>query len=188
MPNPRHLVSQERLLELAVMAREGGPPDGALFELPCEEFIRILEHIEVLQETILETLGDFCELCGCTQHTACPEGCHWVAEGLCSSCQYQVEEADDDDGWQVVDLLTGEPLGDDDGPIIYMARKTAELSASMGVALFQVAACQACDWTGRYPEETGTCPTCGGAVRCLDEYRAVDGRRMDCDDVEVTRG
>lgn len=27
-----------------------------------------------------------CRVCGCTQNRACPGGCHWVEEDLCSSC------------------------------------------------------------------------------------------------------
>jgi hypothetical protein len=27
-----------------------------------------------------------CRKCGCTQLEACPEGCSWVAEDLCSAC------------------------------------------------------------------------------------------------------
>lgn len=27
-----------------------------------------------------------CRECGCTQHNACPGGCYWVSENLCSKC------------------------------------------------------------------------------------------------------
>ncbi len=27
-----------------------------------------------------------CRVCGCTQNRACPEGCWWVEEDLCSAC------------------------------------------------------------------------------------------------------
>ena len=27
-----------------------------------------------------------CRVCGCTQNRACPGGCHWVEEDLCSAC------------------------------------------------------------------------------------------------------
>ena len=27
-----------------------------------------------------------CRLCGCTNHSACPGGCWWVTEDLCSAC------------------------------------------------------------------------------------------------------
>ena len=27
-----------------------------------------------------------CRVCGCTETTACPGGCHWVEADLCSSC------------------------------------------------------------------------------------------------------
>lgn len=36
----------------------------------------------------LTTLGiQSCRRCGCTQECGCPEGCYWVEEDLCSSCQ-----------------------------------------------------------------------------------------------------
>lgn len=28
-----------------------------------------------------------CRVCGCTQEHACPGGCHWVEENLCSACE-----------------------------------------------------------------------------------------------------
>lgn len=27
-----------------------------------------------------------CRVCGCTQHNACPGGCYWVEDDLCSAC------------------------------------------------------------------------------------------------------
>ncbi len=27
-----------------------------------------------------------CRVCGCTQDNACPGGCYWIAEDLCSMC------------------------------------------------------------------------------------------------------
>jgi hypothetical protein len=28
----------------------------------------------------------FCRICGCTQNNACPDGCYWIEENLCSGC------------------------------------------------------------------------------------------------------
>ena len=28
-----------------------------------------------------------CRQCGCTDNRACPEGCYWVEDDLCSACQ-----------------------------------------------------------------------------------------------------
>ncbi|HYP38247.1 MAG TPA: hypothetical protein VEQ62_18070 [Stellaceae bacterium] len=30
-----------------------------------------------------------CRLCGCTDHSACEDGCYWVEEDLCSKCEHQ---------------------------------------------------------------------------------------------------
>ncbi|HWN95036.1 MAG TPA: hypothetical protein VNT99_08385 [Methylomirabilota bacterium] len=30
--------------------------------------------------------GSRCRVCGCTNEMACPGGCHWVEENLCSAC------------------------------------------------------------------------------------------------------
>ncbi len=27
-----------------------------------------------------------CRVCGCTQFNACPGGCYWIEEDLCSQC------------------------------------------------------------------------------------------------------
>jgi hypothetical protein len=178
------LVTQERLFDLRDMAQDGAA-EGAMAKLTCRELLQLLDHIDILGAALDVEAGDYCRVCGCTEHVACPEECHWVAEGLCSSCQYQVEPADDgEEGWQIRDLLTGEILGanDEAGVTIYLDRKVAEASALMGVPLYQVAACEACDWHGCYPEATGVCQDCGGQVRGLDEYRAIDGRRLDDSD------
>lgn len=31
-------------------------------------------------------VGQVCRECGCTEEDACPGGCSWVAEDLCSAC------------------------------------------------------------------------------------------------------
>lgn len=31
----------------------------------------------------------FCKSCGCTDEAGCPEGCAWVAEDLCSECEWE---------------------------------------------------------------------------------------------------
>lgn len=35
---------------------------------------------------ILEMVEQTCRECGCTQNNACPNGCWWVEEDLCSDC------------------------------------------------------------------------------------------------------
>lgn len=34
-----------------------------------------------------------CSVCGCTDDCACPGGCYWVADGLCSRCADKMLEA-----------------------------------------------------------------------------------------------
>jgi hypothetical protein len=31
-----------------------------------------------------------CDFCGCTDECACPEGCYWFAEDVCSTCAPQL--------------------------------------------------------------------------------------------------
>ncbi len=34
-----------------------------------------------------------CCTCGCTDDQACPDGCFWAAENVCSQCEYVVRYA-----------------------------------------------------------------------------------------------
>lgn len=44
-------------------------------------------HGDVLVELIeLYQAGGICRQCGCSQNSACEEGCSWVEPGLCSVC------------------------------------------------------------------------------------------------------
>lgn len=40
------------------------------------------EELEVEESKSVRT----CRVCGCTDYQACPGGCHWVEDDLCSSC------------------------------------------------------------------------------------------------------
>jgi hypothetical protein len=43
----------------------------------------------LIRETILDRRRDktrACRVCGCTDDRACPGGCWWAAEDLCSAC------------------------------------------------------------------------------------------------------
>jgi hypothetical protein len=33
-----------------------------------------------------------CKVCGCTTDFACPQGCYWIEENLCSTCAHQSAE------------------------------------------------------------------------------------------------
>jgi len=40
-----------------------------------------------LEDLIVRTVaGPHCRVCGCTEDQACPGGCAWVTEGLCTAC------------------------------------------------------------------------------------------------------
>ncbi|QAT49139.1 hypothetical protein EQM14_04760 [Caproiciproducens sp. NJN-50] len=43
---------------------------------------------ECWQHYFLERVSteEVCRICGCTQDNACPGGCWWIKEDLCSSC------------------------------------------------------------------------------------------------------
>lgn len=48
------------------------------------------------QEYIAERVSGepVCRVCGCTQYNACPGGCFWVEDDLCSRCaEAQISEA-----------------------------------------------------------------------------------------------
>jgi len=38
-----------------------------------------------------------CRVCGCTDNRACPGGCYWVEEDLCSACAGKEFEDKTDD-------------------------------------------------------------------------------------------
>lgn len=140
MPDGQRLIPPGRLAALQAMAADG-VAEGALFELPCAEMMQLLRHIDVLGKALRLEAGDYCLLCGCTQHTPCTPPCGWAAEGLCSACRWYVLESDDGDGWIVVDRITGESVkgpvdaevydedGDADdcgGEVVWIKREDAE--------------------------------------------------------------
>ena len=47
-----------------------------------------MEQWEIWKRYIEETVEKepVCRVCGCTQNNACPNGCWWVEEDLCSHC------------------------------------------------------------------------------------------------------
>ncbi len=55
-------------------------------EAKCDtEKLDMLFHKELPEE---DPLIDFrrCRVCGCTDDYACPGGCYWIEENLCSAC------------------------------------------------------------------------------------------------------
>lgn len=57
-----------------------------------------------------------CRVCGCTYENACPGGCSWVEEDLCSACAEEAENEDSD-----AELPPGVvlPVDPETGDIIY---------------------------------------------------------------------
>lgn len=64
-------VTHPEILELA----------GPEFSEPYPVLIELLRH---RRATAVQ--GTRCRVCGCTNERACPGGCHWVEEDLCSEC------------------------------------------------------------------------------------------------------
>lgn len=151
MPDGTKLVLPDRLAELTAMALDGAN-EGALFELSCVEMLSILQHIETLGDAIVAEAGDYCGACGCTQNNACEGGCHWVAEGLCSACQYDVQPCDDGEvGWVVVDRISGETLGDEHGQVVYRDSADALRAAQRGTVAMNPGDEDPLDW-GEVPD------------------------------------
>lgn len=42
------------------------------------------------------TVERICRYCGCTDEQACPGGCSWVTDDLCSACQQRAQDAGSD--------------------------------------------------------------------------------------------
>jgi len=42
------------------------------------------------EEAIFDKDPRFCKVCGCSSDHACPGGCHWVTDDLCSNCVFSI--------------------------------------------------------------------------------------------------
>jgi hypothetical protein len=66
----------------------------ALISLAEDDFLRHRTIIETLAMNEATEMIDgpirTCRICGCTDDHACPEGCSWVEEDLCSACELKV--------------------------------------------------------------------------------------------------
>lgn len=47
------------------------------------------ESNRILDQDFQDENEQACRVCGCTWTNACPGGCYWVEQDLCSSCAYQ---------------------------------------------------------------------------------------------------
>ncbi len=65
-------------LTTAVLKPDGSLPEGWQKQVFEEGyFFACPDHVD----------EPFCRVCGCTENKACPGGCWWVEEYLCSSCK-----------------------------------------------------------------------------------------------------
>jgi len=67
------------------MAREGEAFAAAC--IICSSCDQPILAVEVAGPDYLctECGARICVLCGCTEESACEEGCHWIAPGICST-------------------------------------------------------------------------------------------------------
>ncbi len=91
MPDGRHLVPEERLIELAILVLDGRTESVTL---DAAELRGLLEHIDMLTEALHAEGIAFCRICGCTQNNACEGACGWAEEDLCTTCAEDLEEPD----------------------------------------------------------------------------------------------
>ncbi|MFH2116748.1 MAG: hypothetical protein ABII85_01750 [Bacillota bacterium] len=42
------------------------------------------------EDALFDKDSRFCKVCGCSQERACPSGCYWVTDDLCSNCVYSI--------------------------------------------------------------------------------------------------
>jgi len=75
------LIYANELLDSANVAEGAGFRDNAIFQL--SELRKFLNSQPELKAN--GTTGH-CRGCGCTEASACPEGCYWVEPDLCSVC------------------------------------------------------------------------------------------------------
>ncbi|EPB2977556.1 hypothetical protein ACRE39_002726 [Enterococcus faecalis] len=54
-----------------------------------DSYLERFENYQKEQEELNEIFDpddSRCRVCGCTQFNACPGGCYWIEEDLCSQC------------------------------------------------------------------------------------------------------
>lgn len=66
---------------------------GGTTDIIPNELCTTRDAAEVMLEEIDATAGNEqkCRVCGCTQDSACPGGCYWVEDDLCSQC-YKMDQ------------------------------------------------------------------------------------------------
>jgi len=66
------------------------------------------------EEALFDKDPRFCKVCGCSSDHACPGGCHWVTDDLCSNCVFSILTCD-------ATVSPNESLEPIDGTFAYLA-------------------------------------------------------------------
>ena len=75
------LIAAVSLIDFAVTEDGIGQPDTCTgYLIGLRELLN--EHPELVDPGTTR----HCRICGCTDLSACPDGCHWVENDLCSNC------------------------------------------------------------------------------------------------------
>jgi hypothetical protein len=58
----------------------------------------LLDYLGVVADDLANAIeAQRCRICGCTDNHACPEGCYWVEEDLCSACAEKLKAGKNQD-------------------------------------------------------------------------------------------
>ena len=56
-----------------------------------QEVFEVIKEGEIHKESaVFDEELHFCKVCGCSDTHACPGGCYWVTDDLCSNCVYSI--------------------------------------------------------------------------------------------------
>lgn len=57
----------------------------------AQDVFEVIKEGEIHKENaVFDEELRFCKVCGCSQDHACPGGCYWVTDDLCSNCVYSI--------------------------------------------------------------------------------------------------
>ncbi len=77
----KSLVARAEAQELEALAIRDG-----LQEMSEKESLSRDLVLEMIDNILTAGDGPRCRVCGCTDNNACPGGCYWVEDDLCSKC------------------------------------------------------------------------------------------------------
>lgn len=75
---------------------------------------KMIPFYENIRQKKVDDKSRSCKVCGCTQERACPGGCHWVTDDLCSNCVFSILTCD-------ATVSPNESLEPIDGTFAYLA-------------------------------------------------------------------